>query len=169
MKTIPSASSTYDAAYERLMEELRRVKERLDLTVFWRDHNALKLKEAMANANYNNDTEHKCACGVCVWNGRAAPVAAATEGEGCRFKKWFERKVASHGLTLGRNETRKVDHADADPFNPVFDSDHSLVVCEADKWYWATYGGRTWKASSVDDVELQKLHALFIDLNADAE
>jgi len=158
----------YDHALAKMRDECVSLK----LQLFWKDYNLRKLKEAMAFAN--EETGPKCTCRTCRVAGRFAEDIDINTDAQCTFKVWFESHMKSLDIqtqrSLFQNEKRShiclngwnSDNYTGDEIEVVFDDDsHFSHLFSGDNLYWVTYGSKLWKASNINDKELQKLKSLF--------
>jgi hypothetical protein len=149
----------------REIEMLREENNRLQLQLFWRDHEVSVLESLMMDVNA---ATVGCGCNNCRITGRypAALLFDNPQAE-CSFNALFEGKLRELGMTFYQVQ-RKDWHADpkitmkrhCDPLHVVYDDDFHLVnICEQ-PWYNFCYGRTLWKAKSVNDPEVQKLSKL---------
>lgn len=158
----------FDYRYAELQKEVKALK----LSLFWRDHNLVKLKEAMAFAN-QKATGPKCSCLSCCMAGRDFKYDHDDHDKFiCTFRPYFDELLQQGGLLKkSGNWDRGVEHESA--YNSVFDETVSGYVFDVDAhvvtsgvrdWLVFTYGSKLWKEQSVESVELKKLDNLFQSL-----
>ena len=152
---------------ERVLCQRRDIED-LRLQLFWKDHNIERLAILMRSVNT------LCNCINCEFvgiNRRSVP-----RSEECKFDGWFQEHVIGCGMTVGvpRSECGSaglpasafhMSHAYFLEDQKVYDVDAHFYQQEAICLFWK-YGSKLWKATSVDDPELGKLHALFERLEA---
>jgi hypothetical protein len=137
----------------------------LKLKLFWKDHAITQLQTAMLNANQKTGGPN-CKCLACAFSGRDDHYDSyEVKGFECTFKPYFENLLCECGLqSLNWNEvdSEMVDmHMSDDTGNVVYYADTHLVRIGRDDWVGFSYGSKLWKASSIDDTEIKKLHTLF--------
>lgn len=147
------------------IESLREENRRLQLQLFWRDHEVSALESLMLDLNTARIGSPRCDCSGCCVAGRfpMAPRKPFVE-ETCQFKAFFEQKLQDLGMTFIclHGMKRTIIRMEAcDPFNGVCDKDCHLVNLSGKNWFNFYYGRKLWSAFDVHDPELQKLATLF--------
>jgi hypothetical protein len=156
--------------------ELAEENKRLALSLFWRDHKASKLSEVMRQANMSHPNSPFCKCCGCLSSGRWTGNDVEADRWTCRFESWMKTKVAECGMfaVKGCKNQIAISHDACNPKNWVIDVDAHIIL-NADAhllnqggyaWNCFTYGRKLYNATSVDDIELQKLRKLFETLSA---
>ena len=159
-----------DKAFAELVKENERLltlNNKLELTLFWKDHCVNALCKAMSGANQHHPDAPHCVCIHCSYAERA-------DGDGlnsiCSFKPWFENKLTVLEIkTLRGYPLENVDqlkHICSGDTEYVLDvADAHLVNMAQQNWTWFTFGALLWKATSIQDLQIQKLAGLFDELN----
>jgi hypothetical protein len=80
----------------RFTELQKRVRE-LEMTLFWRDHNCVKLREAMAFSNEKSNGPN-CKCLSCGMADRVGNSHVLQEFS-CSFQPYFEKLLEECGIT----------------------------------------------------------------------
>jgi hypothetical protein len=152
-----------DSRYTELQKEVRTLK----LSLFWKDHNGVKLREAMAFANQKTNGPN-CNCLSC---GVAFRVrnSNACQGFICTFRPYFESLLEECKITTKPGAWgHGVEHESA--YDSVFDESTHAFVYDVDShfvtsgirdWLIFAYGSKLWKEKSIDSMELKKLTMLF--------
>jgi hypothetical protein len=155
--------------------ELQERERILELTVFWKDHNCVKLKDAMAFANQKPDGPD-CSCVQCAMSGRKNfQITLPSDGLPCTFMPYFESLLSEcnitskngHGGVGIEHESTYDSIFDVSTHTYVYDIDTHLVTMGGTGWYLLTYGSKLWKARSIKSIELHNLSLLFKNLYYD--
>ena len=144
---------------------LRQENEKLQLQLFWKDHNHSQLQYRMKEANQIANGP-QCSCWSCVVSGRKEyNTDSLSRRTPCKFKLWLDDLLKQCGLIAAEihDHVRPIgNHMSMDNGISPYDVDaHFLHIRHTDWCSW-TYGSYLWKAESVDNPELAKLHALFV-------
>jgi hypothetical protein len=151
------------------IEILRDENRRLQLQLFWRDHEVSVLESLMMDLNA---ATVGCGCNNCRTSGRF-PAACLYDNPQveCRFDALFEGKVTELGLTFHHHVQNEEEWIldpkftmvkECDPLHMMYDDDFHLVnIISQQPWYNFCYGRTLWKAKDVNDPEVQKLAKLF--------
>jgi hypothetical protein len=150
------------------IEMLREENKRLQLQLFWRDHEVSVMESLMMDLNAATG---ECGCNNCRISGRfPAECLNSNPQVECSFKALFEGKVAELGMTFHHVENEEewvLDRKftmvkECDPLHVVYNDDFHLVnIISQQPWYNFCYGRSLWKAKDVNDPEVQKLAKLF--------
>jgi hypothetical protein len=157
--------------YDKELIETRKENERLKLTIFWMRYGVQPLREMMAVANECHPDAPRCACLACVVGGRYASYHNTYDPNcrECKFKPWFEQRLKKCEIDV------QIGHPSKD-INFIFHECNSNFVLEMDShlvnmgrldWNFFTYGSKFFKATTVEDPELQKIKTLFEELDRD--
>jgi hypothetical protein len=148
------------------IEMLREENKRLQLQLFWRDHEVSVMESLMMDLNTNTVG---CKCNNCRITGRfpAARLCDNPHVE-CRFNALFEGKLVELGLTFHHVQNEEEWHPkfiivkECDPLHVVYNDDFHLVnIISQQPWYNFCYGRTLWEANDVNDPEVHKLAKLF--------
>ena len=155
---------------DRRFLELRQENESLKLELFWKTHSEDMLRELMKEANNYGMDPPKCMCVACGMAGRIDADEEMGQPAVCKFKPWFERHLATCGLTVvaGVSSDRQIVRF-LQPDRLVYDVDAHFHMPGRDDWFFWTYGLRLWNAKSANDPEIMKLTRLFEILRTEAE
>lgn len=160
---------------DRRLVQVLESERKLKLSLYWKDHNCIKLGEAMAFANQKFDGPN-CNCISCSLSGRR------NEGNGnstnafeCTFNPYFQALLLECNIICRTNEggdgvehesTKDSIFEDLIP-TYVYDIDAHLISMGGTGWYIFTYGSRLWKERSIESVELKNFSMLFQKLYYD--
>ena len=150
--------------YEREIVELRQKNEELELKLFWKDHCAPKLLNAICSGN---SWFRICNCEECRLFQRYSGFVHRSERIfECHFMEWFAGLLQGHGLTSVDNNATWVDcpHIDGTDGSPL----DVHFVNATGEWDHILYGTKLTNAKHVNDPELKKLKALFEELEQPA-
>ena len=150
--------------YEREIVELRQKNEELELKLFWKDHCAPKLLNAICSGN---SWFRICNCEECRLFQRYSGFVHRSERIfECHFMEWFAGLLQGHGLTSVDNNATWVDcpHIDGTDGSPL----DVHFVNATGEWDHVLYGTKLTNAKHVNDPELKKLKALFEELEQPA-
>ena len=160
--------------YDARVVELRQRNEELELELFWLKHTIQRLRRAMKNANYGwirfPVQSPSCDCWKCKMSGRTGKHTLINKHKTCEFIPWFEALMTECGLTYeGSPAPHNHVHHPSDPKGRVCDIDSHFVEAALNSGFMCkiSYGGKLWKAKSVNDPELKKLERLFKILETD--
>jgi hypothetical protein len=148
--------------------ELKEENETLKLRLFWKEHNPEELNAAMHLANTAVGGPG-CSCLACAVSGRhVSDSGQVAEKKPCTFKPWFEQVLREHDMSIGHGLPDVpvwVDGGVVNSYNDVLDDGQHFSNLASQDWFCWTYGSKLWKATSVDDPELAKLHRLLYYLD----
>jgi len=155
---------------------LRKEVEKLQLELFWKDHDVEALNRAMA---YANDGEAEvCVCYACLrvridWSDdnwiedkvEAVQQRFPPPASSCRFKQRFDACTAKHGLTamyMNGDEYYQscMTHRNEAGFHNV---DCHFIMCST-SFRCLSFGRKFYQKSSRNDPELVKLSNLAKEL-----
>jgi hypothetical protein len=158
---------------------LRKEVEELKLSLFWKKYSTEKLWSAIKDGNGSMpDMPRNCNCKNCREFGRFCMDGSFGDdnpNEVCAWRPLFEAKLAELGIGFSNkpDSPQWLIHDSASGEN-VIDCDTHIVNFlnlnydplnhykgTSHDWSHFTYGSKLFKATTVNDPELQKLAALF--------
>jgi hypothetical protein len=145
---------------------LRKEVEELKLSLFWTKYSTEKLDSAIKDGNVAMpDMPRNCNCKNCREFGRFCMDGSFGDdnpNEVCAWRPLFEAKLAELGIGFSDrpDSPQWLIHECAPEFcDEAIDCDTHIVNLY--NWVRFTYGSKLFKATTVNDPELQKLVALF--------
>lgn len=160
---------------DRRLIQLLENENRMKLSLYWKDHNCIKFREAMTFANQKPDGPN-CDCICCSLSGRkdernGKPV----HGFDCTFMPYFQALLLECCITTKSSEGGDgIEHEstydsifDVSTHTYVYNIDTHLISMGGTGWYLFTYGAKLWKERSIESVELKNFSLLFQKLYDD--
>jgi hypothetical protein len=146
----------------------------------WKKYGVGFLSYLMRQANMYHPDAPKCKCCGCITSGRWTTETVDEDRWTCIFQPWFEKKAKECGMEIAKG-TEQNKCMFLNTFHPhkkdtrfwvidldvhlVSHADAHLINQEGFDWNCFTYGTKLFKATSVDDPEIQKLKKLLIELD----
>lgn len=155
--------------YDIEIIELHKEIEDLKLQLFWKDYCIEKLKKTLIDANKYHPDSPYCDCYNCIACKRAYIHSSAENPKICLFKEWFENVLNIYDLNFIKgypnNNPEEIIHMSNNSIGSfVLDVDTHLINMGQLNWFSVTYGSKLFKATTINNPELQKLKKLFMYL-----